>query len=116
MHHWRKNHCHKALVVAALLIASLAAAFLGLSGKAAAERGDRMYDIAWACSTLYSRAPIKVLNSDDRETALCQGEGKGGRKPMSRSEAWELCREQFDTINQFLDWTSKGWRCRYYGQ
>ena len=35
---------------------------------------------AWACSTLYSRYPIKVLNGENRETALCLGEGKKGRK------------------------------------
>lgn len=116
MDHGCKNHRRQNFALAWLFAATLAGTFLALPGEAAAERGDKMYDIAWACSTLYSRVPVKVLNSDDRETALCQGEGKGGRKPMSRSEAWELCREQFDTRNQFLDWTSKGWRCRYYAQ
>jgi hypothetical protein len=114
MNHGCKNHCRKGLALASLLAAGLAVAFLALAGEAAAARGDRMYSIAWACSTLYSRAPVKVLNSDNRETALCVGEAKKGRTPMSREEAWSLCREQFDTMNQFLDWTSKGWRCRYY--
>ena len=76
----------------------------------------KLNDQAWACSTLYSRSPIKVINSEDSATAICLGEGKKGRKAMSRSEAYELCREQFDATTLMLSWTSKGWRCRYYGR
>ncbi|MGE0238843.1 MAG: hypothetical protein AB7F09_09730 [Parvibaculaceae bacterium] len=84
------------------------------TGEATAARGDKIYENAWACSTLFSRLPIKVLNGGDREKAICLGEGKKGRPPMSRAEAWELCREQFDTTTQLIAWTSKGWHCRYY--
>jgi hypothetical protein len=55
-----------------------------------------------------------VVNGADRETATCLGEGKSGRTPMSRGEAWSLCREQFNTTTQFVSWTSKGWHCRFY--
>src|SRR5262245_29868618 len=114
MDHGRKNHCRNGLVVASLFAGGLLLGFLPLAGKATAARGDKIYESAWACSTLYSRAPIKVLNGDDQETAVCVGEGKKGRSPMSRSEAWELCRDQFDTTTQFIAWTSGGWRCRFY--
>ena len=76
----------------------------------------KLNDTAWACSTLYSRYPIKVVNSEDSATALCMGEGKKGRKAMSRNEAYELCRDQFNATTLLVMWTSKGWRCRYYGR
>jgi hypothetical protein len=97
-----------------LCAASLAAGLAAFAGDAAAERGDKIYERAWACSTLYSRLPTKVANGDDAATATCVGEGKAGHKPMSRAEAWELCRDQFDTTTQFIAWTSKGWLCRFY--
>lgn len=109
-----ENHFRTRLAAAAFVVASLAAGLLSLAGEAAAARGDKIYEFAWACSTLYSRMPIRVLNGGDRETAICLGEGKKGRTPMSRSDAWDLCREQFDTTTQFVNWTSKGWQCRYY--
>jgi hypothetical protein len=109
-----KNHCGKHLAAALLIAAGLAVTFSTFTGEAAAARGDKVYENAWACSTLFSRVPIKVVNGDNRETATCLGEGKKGRQPMSRAEAWELCREQFDTSTQFIAWTSKGWHCRYY--
>jgi hypothetical protein len=107
--HWRTGTA-KTLFFAVSLVAGLSSG----TGAATAARGDKIYEHAWACSTLYSRAPIKVLNSEDRATAICLGEGKKGRTPMARSDAWELCREQFDTTSQFIDWTSKGWHCRFY--
>src|SRR5262249_23952869 len=109
-----KNHCPNGLAVASLFVGGLASGFLAFAGEAVAGRGDKIYENAWACSTLFSRMPIKVQNGDDRETAICLGEGKAGRKPMSRGEAWELCRDQFDTTTQFIAWTSKGWHCRFY--
>ena|SRR5437016_2684075 len=87
-----------------------------VTGEARAGKDDKLSEQAWACSTLYSRYPIKVSNGEDNETALCLGEGKKGRKPMSRSEAYELCREQFDATTLLIRWTSKGWNCRYYGR
>ena len=114
MNDWRENHHLGGLVVASLFAGSLAMSFLALAGEAAAGRGDKIYENAWACSTLYSRTAIKVLNGNDVETAVCVGEGKSGRTPMSRSEAWELCRDQFDTTTQFIAWTNKGWHCRFY--
>ncbi|MGE0005260.1 MAG: hypothetical protein AB7S92_06680 [Parvibaculaceae bacterium] len=102
------------LAAAPLLAAGLAAGLLASADEAAAERGDKMYENAWACSTLFSRMPIRVRNAGDPQAATCLGEGKKGRQPMSRSEAWELCHEQFDTTTQFIAWTSKGWNCRYY--
>ncbi|WP_162918316.1 hypothetical protein [Taklimakanibacter deserti] len=111
MNRFPENHRRMRLTAAAFF---LAAALSSFTGEAAAARGDKIYDHAWACSTLYSRAPIKVLNGDDPETATCLGEGKKGRPPMSRGDAWSLCREQFDTTTQFINWTSKGWHCRYY--
>ena len=87
-----------------------------VTGEARASKDDKLTEQAWACSTLYSRYPIKVSNGEDNETALCLGEGKKGRKPMSRSEAYELCRDQFDATTLFIRWTSKGWNCRYYGR
>jgi hypothetical protein len=94
---------------------ALGTGLLSLATEVAA-RDEKLSDQAWACSTLYSRYPIKVLNGSDRETALCLGEGKKGRSPMSRAEAFELCREQFDATSLLLNWTSKGWHCRYYGR
>lgn len=108
------NHCRKAFAKSSFFAASLAVGCLAFVGHAAAERGDKIYENAWACSTLFSRVPLKVTNGDDAETALCVGEGKTGHKPMSRAEAWELCREQFDTSTQFIAWTKKGWQCRFY--
>ena len=69
---------------------------------------------AWACSGRYSPFPLKVLNGKDRETAICAGERR--RKPMSRAEAYERCRKQFSATSLLINWTSKGWRCRYYGR
>jgi hypothetical protein len=109
MDRWRKNRSRTGLA-AALLAAGCAA----LGAPAAAERGDKIYENAWACSTLYGRMPMKVANGDDAKTAICLGEGKIGHQPMSRSEAWQLCRDQFDTTTQFVAWTSKGWQCRFY--
>jgi hypothetical protein len=114
MHHHAENHRRTGLRAASLFTASLVVGLAFVTNEAAAERGDRVYEHAWACSTLFSRYPIKVRNSDASETAVCLGEGKEGRPPMSRSEAWELCHEQFDTTSQFISWTSKGWHCRYY--
>ena len=101
----------------AALACAAAASLCLLSNEAAARDWDpKLNDQAWACSTLYSRYPIKVQNSGDSETAVCLGEGKKGRKAMSRSEAYELCREQFDATTLLIRWTSKGWNCRYYGR
>jgi hypothetical protein len=97
-------------------IFALASGIAVLSLTSAAARDVKLDDQAWACSTLYSRQPIKVANGGDRKMALCLGEGKKGRKPMSRAEAFELCREQFDATSLLLNWTSKGWRCRFYGR
>jgi hypothetical protein len=113
MNRWHKNHCRRGLA-AALFFAGSLAGFLMFAGHAAAARGDKIYENAWACSTLYSRMPVRVVNGADRETATCLGEGKSGRTPMSRGEAWSLCREQFNTTTQFVSWTSKGWHCRFY--
>jgi hypothetical protein len=94
---------------------ALGIGLLPLTNQGAA--GDtKLNEQAWACSTLYSRYPIKVANGSDREMALCLGEGKRGRKPMSRAEAFELCRDQFDATSLLINWTSKGWHCRYYGR
>lgn len=102
---------------AALLLLGLGVGLSVPTGDAAAKDQDVKLDqLAWACSTLYSRYPIKVLNGEDRETALCLGEGKKGRTPMSRPEAFDLCREQFNASSLLVNWTSKGWRCRYYGR
>jgi hypothetical protein len=69
---------------------------------------------AWACSASYSRFPLNVLNGKDREAAICVGEGR--RKPMSRAEAYNRCRAQFGATSLLINWTSKGWLCRYYGR
>ena len=114
MDRWHENHFRKGLATALFFAGSLAAGFLIFTGHAIAARGDKIYENAWACSTLYSRMPVRVVNGDNRETAICLGEGKAGRTPMSRGEAWALCREQFDTTTQFVSWTSKGWHCRFY--
>lgn len=114
MGHYPENHLRPGYAVASLFVINLTAGLSFFAGEAAAARGDKIYESAWACSTLYSRSPIKVLNGDDVETATCLGEGKTGRKPMSRGDAWDLCREQFDTTSQFVSWTSKGWFCRFY--
>jgi hypothetical protein len=84
--------------------------------SAATAKDAQLSEQAWACSTLYSRHPVKVVNGSDRDAALCLGEGKRGRQPMSRAEAFELCRDQFDATSLILNWTSKGWHCRYYGR
>jgi hypothetical protein len=34
---------------------------------------------------------------------------------MSQSEAFNRCRQQFSARSLLINWTSKGWRCRYYG-
>lgn len=112
MDHGPKNHHRIAGVV--LFAVSLVAGLMVAGGSALADNGSRIYEQAWACSTLYSRSPIKVLNGGDRETATCLGEGRPGRAPMTRAEAWELCREQFDTTTLLLAWTGRGWHCRFY--
>jgi hypothetical protein len=110
----QQNHRRKVAPVAVLALCS------GLSfiaHEAQSKDWDpKLNDQAWGCSTLFSRYPIKVLNGGDSETAVCLGEGKKGRKAMSRSEAYELCREQFDATTLLIRWTSKGWNCRYYGR
>lgn len=113
MEWYPKNQCRLALATTALFATGLVVGLMSFVGEALAARGDRLIEQAWACSTLYSRAPIKVVNGDSRETALCLGEGKRGRQPMSRSEAWELCREQFDATTALVAWTGGGWLCRY---
>ncbi len=108
---------HPAVAKTAILVLGIGIGLSSLSGEALARDWDpKLSDQAWACSTLYSRYPIKVQNGGDSGTAVCLGEGKKGRKAMSRSEAYELCREQFDATTLFLRWTSKGWNCRYYGR
>ncbi len=102
--------------VALVLVLCAGPSLVSHAALAREEHDVKLSDQAWACSTLYSRYPIKVVNGADRDKALCLGEGKSGRKPMSRSEAWELCRDQFDATSLLIDWTSKGWRCRYYGR
>lgn len=108
---------HLAAANAVMLAFGIGVGLAFFAGEAAASfKDDKLSDQAWACSTLYSRYPIKVLNGKERETAVCLGEGKKGRKPMSRGEAYELCREQFYATSLLVNWTSKGWRCRYYGR
>lgn len=98
-----------------LVAGGLLAVLLLSTGEARAAQGnDNLTGQAWACSSLFTRYPVKVRNSDDIETAVCLGEGQSGRMPMSRSEAWELCREQFNTTTLLLAWTGRGWHCRYY--
>ena len=73
---------------------------------------DRKLDQeAYACAGPYTRYPAKVLNGKNRDAAICTG----GRRPMTRSEAYDRCRSQFSATSLLLNWTSKGWRCRYYG-
>ena len=69
---------------------------------------------AWACSGSYSGFPLKVLNGKDRETAICAGERS--RRPMARAQAFDRCRQQFSATSLLVNWTSKGWHCRYYGR
>jgi hypothetical protein len=107
---------HFAVARALILTLGLGVGISFVSGEARASKDDKLSEQAWACSTLFSRYPIRVSNGEDDETALCLGEGKKGRKPMSRSEAFELCREQFNATSLLIDWTSKGWHCRYYGR
>ena len=104
--------------MAALTAALAVSAGMSLIADRAEARDwdPKLNDTAWACSTLYSRYPIKVQNGGDSSTAICLGEGKKGRKAMSRSEAYELCRDQFNATTLLINWTSKGWRCRYYGR
>lgn len=100
---------------ACILVVGLGLSFV--ASAAAANGWDaRLHDQAWACSTLFSHYPIKILNGGDNDTAVCLGEGKKGRKPMSRSEAFDLCRDQFNATSLLINWTSKGWHCRYYGR
>jgi hypothetical protein len=84
-----------------------------LANDAAAFRDRKLDQQAWACSGSYSPFPAKVLNGKNRDAAICAGEGR--RKPMSRSEAFDRCRQQFSATSLLINWTSKGWRCRYYG-
>lgn len=113
----RARIMHFPAAKAALLLLGMGFGLSMPAGEAVAKDWDMKLDQqAWACSTLYSRYPIKVLNGQDRETALCLGEGKKGRKPMSRPDAFDLCREQFNASSLLVNWTSKGWRCRYYGR
>ena len=103
-------------LVAAKLVLVLAETGLAPDGAAARENDIKLDQQAWGCSTLFSHYPIKTVNGEDRETALCLGEGKKGRKPMSRAEAFDLCREQFNATSLMIRWTSRGWNCRYYGR
>jgi hypothetical protein len=99
-------------VVMVTLIVGAGAGFL--APDVSAQFRDRKLDQeAWACSGSYRAYPAKVLNGKDRETAICVGEGK--RKPMARSEAYNRCRQQFSATSLLINWTSQGWRCRYYG-
>lgn len=113
MRHNPENQCRITLTVTPLFAGALVAGLFFLADEALAARDSKLTEQAWACSTLYSRYPIKVLNGESRETALCLGEGKKGRTPMGRGDAWELCREQFDTRSVLVAWTGKGWHCRY---
>jgi hypothetical protein len=95
-----------------VLIVGECTVFLAID--ASAQFRDRKLDQeAWACSGPYRHYPVNVLNGKDREAAVCIGEGK--RKPLSRSEAFNRCRQQFSATSLLINWTSKGWRCRYYG-
>jgi hypothetical protein len=86
-----------------------------LSTNASARGWDEKLDgRAWACSGPYSPFPLNVLNGKDRASAICAGEGK--RKPMPRAEAYDRCRKQFSATSLLINWTSKGWLCRYYGR
>jgi hypothetical protein len=108
---------HPAVARAVILVIGIGTGLSFVAGDAPARDWDpKLNDQAWGCSTLFSQYPIKVLNGEDSETAICLGEGKKGRKAMSRSEAYELCREQFDATTLLIRWTSKGWNCRYYGR
>lgn len=108
---------YTAAAKAALFLAGVGGSLsLQLAAAHAKDWDVKLDNQAWACSTLYSRYPIKVLNGEDREKAVCLGEGKKGRKPMSRSEAFDLCREQFNTTSLLVNWSRNGWRCRFYGR
>jgi hypothetical protein len=109
---WANQRWNGRLGIAVVLCAGLPF----LTGIAAAKDWDTKFEQAWGCSSLFSPYPIKVSNGGDSATALCMGEGKKGRKPMTRSEAFELCREQFNASTLFIRWTSKGWNCRYHGR
>jgi len=98
------------------VVVAFCAGLPSLATDAAAKDWDTKLDQAWGCSSLFSPYPIKVRNGEDSAAALCLGEGKKGRKPMTRSEAFELCREQFNATTVLIRWTSKGWHCRYYGR
>jgi hypothetical protein len=112
-----KNHVCRAFAVTFIFVAALCAGLPFVASKVQARDNEvKLSDQAWACSTLFSRYPIKVLNGEERETAICLGEGHKGRQPMSRAEAFELCREQFNATSLLINWTSKGWNCRYYGR
>lgn len=116
MNHRARITHYPAAMAALLLLGMGVCLFVPTSEAAAKDQDVKLDQQAWACSTLYSRYPIKVLNGQDRETALCLGEGKKGRTPMVRSDAFDLCREQFNASSLLVNWTSKGWRCRYYGR
>lgn len=110
----QENHRRNAALVAVL---ALCAGLSSIAQEAQARDHEvKLSDQAWGCSTLFSHYPIKVLNGTERETAVCLGEGHKGRQPMSRAEAFELCREQFNATSLLINWTSKGWHCRYYGR
>jgi hypothetical protein len=108
---------HLAIRIFVVAFGMIVGSSMLITGDARARDWDpKLNDTAWACSTLYSHYPIRVVNSEDSSTALCMGEGKKGRRAMSRGEAYELCREQFNDTTLMVGWTSKGWRCRYYGR
>ena len=88
---------------------------LAFSTEAGARGGDEKLDgRAWACSGPYSLYPLNVVNGKDQAAAICVGEGK--RKPMARAQAYGQCRKQFSATSLLINWTSKGWFCRYYGR
>lgn len=116
MNHRARIMHYPAAKVALLLLGMGVGLSWSADDAAARDQDVKLDQQAWACSTLYSRYPIKVLNGEDRETAICLGEGKKGRTPMVRSDAFDLCREQFNASSLLVNWTSKGWRCRFYGR
>jgi hypothetical protein len=88
---------------------------LALTTHALAQfRDEKLDGRAWVCSASYSPFPLNILNGRDRAAAICMSEGK--RKPLSRAEAFERCRKQFSATSLLVNWTSKGWFCRYYGR
>jgi hypothetical protein len=88
---------------------------LAFSTDAGARGWDEKLDgRAWACSGPYSPSPLNVVSGKEWATGICVGESK--RKPMARAQAYEQCRKQFSATSLLLNWTSKGWLCRYYGR